>query len=118
MSQSQGIQTLLEAEKEAAKVVQEARQYRVQRLKDARSEAQKEIEEYRRSKDAEFAKIEEKTRGSTQEAQTLVDRDTETRLVGVTEAFNKNKDAVVKKLLDRVVLVEPKLHRNLSKQEA
>lgn len=33
---------------------------RVQRLKDARSEAQKEIEEYRRSKDAEFAKIEEK----------------------------------------------------------
>jgi len=117
MSQSQGIQTLLEAEKEAAKVVQEARQYRVQRLKDARSEAQKEIDEYRRSKDAEFAKIEEKTRGSTASAQTEVDRETETKLLTVKEAFNKNKDAVVKKLLDRVILVEPKLHRNLTKLE-
>jgi len=62
--QTQGIQTLLEAEKDAAKIVQQARQCsswfrsfpahngemrsvdRVQRLKDARSEAQKEIEEY------------------------------------------------------------------------
>ena len=68
---SQGIQTLLEAEKEAAKVVQQARQCaslcfresdyifigatdRVQRLKDARSEAQKEIDEYRKSKEDEF----------------------------------------------------------------
>ena len=82
-SQSQGIQTLLEAEKEAAKVVQEARQCtrsvaaysvrtccltglpnvdRVQRLKDARTEAQREIEAYAKSKEAEFAKIEERVR--------------------------------------------------------
>jgi V-type H+-transporting ATPase subunit G len=49
---AQGIQTLLEAEKEAAKVVAKARQCtprqhvtridRVQRLKEAKSEAQKE----------------------------------------------------------------------------
>lgn len=120
---------------------------RVQRLKDARTEAQKEIEEYRKSKDTEFAKIEEKvrppshshssfgillsmpdtssfapfpsrpqTRGATANTQSEVDRDTETKLLSVTEAFNKNKDSVVKKLLDRVVLVEPKLHRNLTKQ--
>jgi V-type H+-transporting ATPase subunit G len=40
---SQGISTLLEAEKEASKVVQKARQYRIQRLKDARTEALKVI---------------------------------------------------------------------------
>ena len=72
---SQGIQTLLEAEKEAAKVVQKARQcklrsfpssnvvlmtlpYRVQKLKDARSEAAKEIEQYKDSKEQEFKKFE------------------------------------------------------------
>jgi ATP synthase subunit G len=60
---SQGIQTLLEAEKEAAKVVQKARQYRVQKLKDARSEAAKEIEEYKASKDAEFKKFESEVSG-------------------------------------------------------
>lgn len=76
--QSQGIQTLLEAEKEAAKVVQKARQCtslivthhiprcpsshrdcalssdRVQKLKDARSEAAKEIEAYKVQKQKEY----------------------------------------------------------------
>lgn len=57
------------------------------------------------------------TKGSTEKAQAEVDRDTETKLVAVREAFDENKDAVVQKLLDRVVLVEPKLHRNLAKAE-
>lgn len=39
------------------------------------------------------------------------------KLVAVREAFNRNKSAVVEKLLDRVVLVEPKLHRNLTRAE-
>jgi V-type H+-transporting ATPase subunit G len=38
---TQGISTLLDAEKEASKIVQKARQYRIQRLKDARTEALK-----------------------------------------------------------------------------
>jgi len=54
---SQGIQTLLDAEKEAAKIVQKARQYRVQRLKDARTEAAKEIEELKAQKKCRFPKI-------------------------------------------------------------
>jgi len=115
MSQSRGIQTLLEAEKEAAKVVQEARQYRVQRLKEARTQAQKEIEAYAGLKNAEFEKIEEKTKGLIDKAQAAVDRDIKIKLLAVGEAFGKNKDAVAQKLLDRVVLVEPKLHRNLTK---
>ncbi|KAF9515081.1 hypothetical protein BS47DRAFT_1328354 [Hydnum rufescens UP504] len=117
-SQSQGIQTLLEAEKEAAKVVQQARQYRLQRLKDARSQAQKEIEEYRKTKDEEFRKIEGQRKGLIETAQATVDKETEAKLKVVQESLTKNRDAVVKKLLDRVVLVRPELHRNLTKLQS
>ncbi|KAJ6621373.1 H+-ATPase G subunit-domain-containing protein [Mycena sp. CBHHK59/15] len=113
--QSQGIQTLLEAEKEAAKIVQQARQYRVQKLKDARSEASKEIEDYKKSKEQEFKAFESSHAGSTTNAQTMVDKETEVSLQNITDSFNKNKGQVVKKLLDRVVLVNPELHRNLTK---
>jgi len=115
-SQSQGIQTLLEAEKEAAKIVQEARQYRVQRLKDARAEAQKEIDAYRHAKEHEFAEIEKEKKALIDVAQQRVDKDTEAKLATVKDSFSKNKNAVVEKLLDRVILVEPKLHRNLKKE--
>ncbi|KAL4073025.1 H+-ATPase G subunit-domain-containing protein [Scleroderma yunnanense] len=112
---SQGIQTLLEAEKEAAKIVQQARQYRVQRLKDARSEATKEIEEYRRVKEAEFKAFEASHAGNISNAQAAIDRETELKLQSITAAFESNKDDVVRKLLDRVVLIKPELHRNLKK---
>ncbi|KAH9066780.1 H+-ATPase G subunit-domain-containing protein [Lactarius vividus] len=113
--QSQGIQTLLEAEKEAAKVVQQARQYRVQRLKDARTEGTKEIEEYRRVKEQEFTAFQSSHAGSTQDAQSIIDKETGEKLRTITDAYNTHKDDVLRKLLDRVVLVQPELHRNLKK---
>ncbi|KAG9715239.1 hypothetical protein KCU59_g19929, partial [Aureobasidium melanogenum] len=51
---SAGIQTLLDAEREAQKIVQQGKLYRTKRVKDARSEAQKEIDEYRNKKEEEF----------------------------------------------------------------
>ncbi|KAK0488763.1 H+-ATPase G subunit-domain-containing protein [Armillaria novae-zelandiae] len=113
--QSQGIQTLLEAEKEAAKIVQQARQYRVQKLKDARSEASKEIEAYKKAKEEEFKAFEASHAGTTSSAQASIDKETDIKLKSITDSFNANKDQVVKKLLDRVVLVKPELHRNLKK---
>lgn len=56
--------------------------------------------------------------GSTQTAQVAVDHETKIKLQEITDAYNKNKDQVVKKLLDRVVLVKPELHRNLKKVQA
>ena len=44
-----------------------------------------------------------------------MDRETELKLQATTDAYEANKDAVVKKLLDRVLLVKPQLHRNLNK---
>ncbi|KAI4209154.1 MAG: hypothetical protein LQ349_009573, partial [Xanthoria aureola] len=56
---SKGIQTLLDAEREAQKIVQKDRSKRV---KDARSEAQKEIDDYRKQKEDEFHKFEKEVR--------------------------------------------------------
>ncbi|KAF8225548.1 V-type ATPase [Tricholoma matsutake] len=113
--QSQGIQTLLEAEKEAAKIVQQARQYRVQRLKDARAEATKDIEEYKQAKEQEFQAFESSHAGTTSSAQMTIDQETEIKLQAISESYAQARDYVVKKLLDRVVLVKPELHRNLNK---
>lgn len=113
-----GIQTLLEAEKEAAKVVQKARQYRVQKLKDARTEAAKEIEEYKAKKDAEFKKFESDHTSSTSSSQSTIDSTTKDQLVQLDAAVQKNRDEVTKKIVDRVLKCEPHLHPNLKKVEA
>ncbi|KAG8755568.1 H(+)-transporting V1 sector ATPase subunit G [Serendipita sp. 396] len=87
---SQGIQTLLEAEKEAAKVVQQARQYRTQKLKDARSEAAKDLETYKAQKDNELKAFEQKVSWTT---------------IGVFEKLNGQHLST---------LAQPKLIRKLS----
>ncbi|GJE90983.1 V-type proton ATPase subunit G [Phanerochaete sordida] len=115
--QSQSIQTLLEAEKEAAKVVQQARDYRVKKLKDARTQAQKEIDEYRKFKEDEFKAFEASHAGNTQTVQVAIDKETEVQKAEIAAQYAQSKDAVVKKLLDRVTLITPELHRNLTKVE-
>lgn len=84
-------------------------------MKDARTEATKEIDEYRRVKETEFKAFEASHAGNISIAQAAVDRETEQKLQATTAAFDANKDNVVRKLLDRVVLIEPELHRNLTK---
>jgi len=79
-------------------------------------EAQKEIDAYRLSKEAEFTKIEKEKKALIDGAQQRVDKDTEAKLATVKDSFSKNRNAVVEKLLERVILVEPKLHRNLKKE--
>lgn len=55
--------------------------------------------------------------GTTQDSQSATDRETEAKLEEISKMYEQNKDSVVKKLLDRVVLVQPELHRNLRKVE-
>lgn len=54
--------------------------------------------------------------GTNQTAQAAIDKETEVKKKEIGEAYYQNKDQVVQKLLDRVVLVNPELHRNLQKQ--
>ncbi|GAA5964458.1 hypothetical protein JCM8115_006321 [Rhodotorula mucilaginosa] len=110
---SQGIATLLDAEKEASQIVAKAREYRNQRLKDARGEASKEIEQLRAKKDALFREFEEQHSGDSSSSQVEVDKATKASLEQIEASFEANSADVVKKLLERVVQVQPQLHRNL-----
>lgn len=55
--------------------------------------------------------------GNTQSVQAAIDKETEVKKAEIAEQYTENKDAVVKKLLDRVTLITPELHRNLTKAE-
>ena len=55
--------------------------------------------------------------GTTQSSQSNIDKKTEAELTDIDKLYEQNKEDVVKTLLDRVVLVKPELHRNLSRVE-
>ncbi|KAH8929360.1 H+-ATPase G subunit [Atractiella rhizophila] len=112
MSSSQGIQTLLEAEKEAQKIVSKAREYRVQRLKDARSQAAKEIEEYKATKEGDFQQFSKEHSGDTTEGEKHVNEQTDKELEGLKSSYEKNKENVVNMLLERLMTVDKGLHKN------
>ncbi|WFD28367.1 triacylglycerol lipase [Malassezia nana] len=115
---SQGIQTLLDAEKEASKIVEQARSYRTQKLKEAQTEAEKEIAEIKAQKQKELDEFQKKYEGSQSSTQDQIDRDTKERLQDIQQAFDKKRGELVQKLLERVGKVDPQPHRNLHKIEA
>ncbi|KAI8618715.1 H+-ATPase G subunit-domain-containing protein, partial [Chytriomyces sp. MP71] len=106
---SQGIQTLLDAEKDASKIVTKARQYRVQRLKDARAEAQKEIESLKGEKQKEFAGYEQKFSGSSDDSFTKVTADTDRKIVEIDAQCKQNKDLVIERMLAAMMNVKPQV---------
>ncbi|KAI9292871.1 V-type ATPase [Neoconidiobolus thromboides FSU 785] len=111
-SSSQGIQTLLEAEKEASKIVEKARQYRTQRLKEARLEASKEIDALKQKKNQDFQEFEKQHLGSTDDVVKSISEETKVKISEIKELYNKNKDSVAQKLIETVLNVKPEPHRN------
>ncbi|EWC43452.1 V-type proton ATPase subunit G [Drechslerella stenobrocha 248] len=109
---SHGIQTLLNSEQEAQKIVQKARAHRVQRVKDARAEAQREIEEYRRKKEEEFAKFEAEHSGINAQAEKDAEKEIEGKLKEIALAGEQNRAQVVKDLITAVTSVKAEPHVN------
>lgn len=110
---SQGIQTLLEAEKDAATIVQGARQYRIEKQRMAKEEATKEIAEYTKQVEASLSAFKQSHAGNTNNVGSAINVDTEAKLEEITDIFQRHKDQVLDALRHRVMLVEPELHRNL-----
>ncbi|KAK7202937.1 H+-ATPase G subunit-domain-containing protein [Myxozyma melibiosi] len=109
---STGIQTLLEAEKEAQAIVAKARAYRTQKLKDARTEATKEIEAYKASKEAEFKAFEAEHSSSNTKAEEEANAGVQQELIDIKELAAKTKDKVIADLIDAVTKPSPSLHIN------
>ncbi|KAI9262166.1 G subunit of V-type ATPase [Phascolomyces articulosus] len=112
-SSSQGINTLLEAEREAAKIVQKAKQYRIQRLKDARSEAAKEIEDLKAQKNLEYQNFVAQHSGASDASLGVVDQETDAKIAEIQSAFAANKETASDKILEAVKRVEAKPHINV-----
>ncbi|OJJ83944.1 uncharacterized protein ASPGLDRAFT_363773 [Aspergillus glaucus CBS 516.65] len=104
---SAGIQTLLDAEREAQKIVQKAREYRTKRIKDAKSEAHKEIEEYRQQKEEEFKKFEGEHSSGFKKAEEDASKEAEAKLADIKTAGGQHGDKVVDGLIHGVVDVKP-----------
>ncbi|KAI9629859.1 hypothetical protein KEM48_012492 [Puccinia striiformis f. sp. tritici PST-130] len=107
-----GIQALLDAEKEAARIVEKAREYRSQKLKDARGEAAKEIESLKSKREEEFKEFEQQHSGNTDSQQKVLEEETKQKIELIKSEFNQNKAKVVSDLLSKVTDVHPELHRN------
>ncbi|KAF9691874.1 hypothetical protein EKO04_010132 [Ascochyta lentis] len=105
---SAGIQTLLDAEREAQKIVQQAREYRTKRVKDARSEAQKEIEDYKTEKEAEYQKFEKEHSSGNKKAEDDAKKDTDSKVKEVEALGNKSGSKVVEQLITAVTNANPK----------
>ncbi|KAI2618293.1 vacuolar ATPase [Hypomontagnella submonticulosa] len=104
---SAGIQTLLDAEREASKIVQKAREFRTKRVREARDEAKKEIDAYRKAKDEEFKKFEaEHTQGNKQ-AEDEANREADAKIKEIQAAGKKGQAQVVDELLKAVFEVKP-----------
>ncbi|KAI9677371.1 MAG: hypothetical protein M1817_006323 [Caeruleum heppii] len=105
---SAGIQTLLDAEREAQKIVQKDR---TKRVKDARSEAQKEIDDYRKQKDQEFKKFESEAglvhTSGNQKAEEDADKEADQKMKEMKDVGSKSGDKVVDDLLKAVTDVKP-----------
>ncbi|KAL1296588.1 hypothetical protein AAFC00_000084 [Neodothiora populina] len=110
---SAGIQTLLDAEREAQKIVQKASSFiltvadRTKRVKDARSEAQKEIEEYRQKKEEEFKSFEKEHTSGNKKAEEDAEKENEEKLKEIKEIGGKQGQKVVEDLLKAVTDVKP-----------
>ncbi|KAF4785019.1 V-type ATPase [Colletotrichum paranaense] len=104
---SAGIQTLLDAEREASKIVQKAREFRTKRVKEARDEAKKEIEAYRNSKEDEFKKFESEHSQGNKAAEDEANKEAEGKIKEIQGAGKKSQDKVVADLLKAVFEVKP-----------
>ncbi|KAI0407555.1 vacuolar ATPase [Xylaria palmicola] len=104
---STGIQTLLDAEREASKIVQKARELRTKRVREARDEAKKEIDAYRKTKEEEFKKFEaEHTKGNKQ-AEDEANKEADEKIKEIQALGKKNQAQVIESLLNGVLDVKP-----------
>ncbi|KAK4503602.1 hypothetical protein PRZ48_004517 [Zasmidium cellare] len=97
---------MLQAEKDAQKIVQKDR---TKRVKDARSEAQKEIEDYRNQKEEEFKAYEKQHTSGNKAAEEDAEKDTQEKLKEIKQIGDKTGPKVVDDLIKAVLEVQLKV---------
>ncbi|CAG7917339.1 unnamed protein product [Penicillium olsonii] len=111
---SAGIQTLLDAEREAQKIVQQAREYRTKRIRDAKSEAQKEIEDYKKQKEEEYKKFEGEHSSGFKTAEEESNKEADAKLQEIKDAGKKQGDEVIEGLIRVTTDVKPQVPEKIA----
>ncbi|XP_047412829.1 V-type proton ATPase subunit G 2-like isoform X1 [Sciurus carolinensis] len=110
-SQSQGIQQLLQAEKQVAEVA-DARKRNAQRVKQAKEEAQMEVEQYRRDREPEFQNKQQAAMGSQGNLSAELEQATRRQVQGMQSSQQRNQECNPAHLLSMVCDVRPQVHPN------
>ncbi|KAI6782697.1 uncharacterized protein J7T54_000840 [Emericellopsis cladophorae] len=98
---------MCQAEREASKIVQKAREFRTKRVKEARDEAKNEIASYKSQKEEEFKKFEAEHSQGNQQAEDEANKEAEKQIQLIKEAGKKSQAGVVKNLLAAVLEAKP-----------
>lgn len=106
------IQTLLEAEKKAAEIVNTSRRYRDAKKLDAENDARAEVEAYRKMVEQQFQNCSKEDSGACESFCAKVDMELDVKLQQLTKTFTDSKNLVLDSIVDAVICVEPKLHLN------
>ncbi|PAA51337.1 hypothetical protein BOX15_Mlig009743g1 [Macrostomum lignano] len=114
-TQSGGIQMLLQAEKKAKEKIDEARKNKQRRLKQAKQEAAAEIDTFKKEREREFKEHEARILGSRTDSEKLVQEETRQRLSELETSVGQNKEEAIKRLLELVFDVQPKVHDNFKR---
>jgi len=105
MQSEEGIARLLQAEKEAQKIVTAARTERKERLKQAKKEAKVEVDAYLEEKTESFKRFRDASMEGTTQQQQALKGETEKKIHQIEQAIEQNKVEVVSLLLDLVIKV-------------
>merc|ERR1712070_691243 len=101
-----GIKELLAAEKDAAKIVAEAKQKRMEKMKKAKEDAQREIAEYKSAREAEFnAYKAQHSSGGSASSEALASQ-TQAAISDLEREAGKNRAQVVDMLVGFVTTVK------------
>ncbi|SZF02589.1 unnamed protein product [Blumeria hordei] len=101
---SAGIQTLLDAERDAQKIVQKDR---TKRVKEARDEAKKEVDAYKAKKDLEFKTFESEHVTNNKKAEEDAISEADSKMKQILEFGKKGEGEVIRNLLGGVFEVTP-----------
>jgi V-type H+-transporting ATPase subunit G len=111
-SQSEGIQRLLEAEKEAQKDVDAARRQKAKKLKQAKDEAKAEIQVFTKEREALYKEKEAEIMGGRNELKQQIDAETQHKIDEMARRVEQRQIDVVDQLVAAVQNVVPELPRN------
>ncbi|CAL9737073.1 V-type proton ATPase subunit G [Monosporozyma servazzii] len=111
-SQSNGIATLLKAEKEAQEIVSEARKYRQDKLKQAKKDASTEIAQYKAQKDAELKQNSKQNEGGLDALEAEAETSIQQQLNDIDQVTKDKKQQVADLLIKAVMNPVGGMHVN------